>query len=120
MTLRRLYLYLVSAVSLGLLAAGLALLGNTVLLFLFNDPSAQDSRTQLAGFTAMTAVALPVWAIHFWFARRYALRDPNERASAIRRLYVYFACLGGAIGSLVALAVTFGDLLRPELGTCPF
>jgi len=120
MTLRRLYLYLVSAVSLGVLAAGLALLGNTVLLFVFNDPSAQDSRTQLAGFTAMTAVALPVWAIHFWFARRYAERNPDERGSAIRRLYFYWACLGGAIGALVALAITIGDLLRPELDTCPF
>ena len=120
MTLRRLYLYLVSAVSLGLLAAGLALLGTTVLLFLFNDPSAQSSRTQLAGFTAMTAVALPVWGIHFWFARRYAMRDPYERASAIRRLYVYWACLGGAIGVLVALAIAGGDLLRPLLDVCPF
>jgi len=120
MTLRRLYLYLVSAVSLGVLAAGLALLGDTVLLFVFNDPSAQDSRTQLAGFTAMTAVALPVWAIHFWFARRYAMRNPDERGSAIRRLYVYWACLGGAIGALAALAITIGFLLRPELDTCPF
>jgi hypothetical protein len=118
MTLRRLYLYLVSAVSLGLLAAGLALLGNTVLLFAFNDPSAQYSRAQLAGFTAMTAVALPVWAIHFWFARRYALRDPYERASAIRRLYVYFASLGSAIAALIALSVTGGDLLRPLIDSC--
>jgi Domain of unknown function (DUF5671) len=115
MTLRRLYLYLVSAVSLGLLATGLALLGNTVLLFVFNDPSAQNSRTQLAAFTAMTAVALPVWAIHFWFARRYAMRDPYERASAIRRLYIYWACLGSALGVLIALAITIGDLLRPLL-----
>ncbi|MGH7760069.1 MAG: DUF5671 domain-containing protein [Candidatus Dormibacteraceae bacterium] len=120
MTLRRLYLYLVSAVSLGLWAAGLALLGNTVLLFLFNYPSAQDSRTALAGFTAMTAVALPVWGIHFWFARRYAMRDPSERASAIRRLYVYWACLAGALGALVALASTAGDLLRPLVDVCPF
>lgn len=120
MTLRRLYLYLVSAASLGLLAAGLALLGTTVLLFLFNDPSAQSSRTQLAGFTAMTAVALPVWGIHFWFARRYAMRDPYERASAIRRLYIYWACLGGAIGVLVALAIAAGDLLRPLVDVCPF
>lgn len=118
MTLRRLYLYLVSAVSLGLLAAGLALLGDTVLLFVFNDPSAQNSRTQLAGFTAMIAVALPVWAIHFWFARRYAMRDPYERASAVRRLYLYWACLGSAIGVLIALTITIGDLLRPELDTC--
>jgi hypothetical protein len=110
----------VSAVSLGLLAAGLALLGTTVLLFVFNDPSADSSRTQLAGFTAVSAVALPVWAIHFWFARRYAMRDPYERASAIRRLYVYFACLGGAIGALVALAITAGDLMRPLIDTCPF
>lgn len=121
MTLRRLYLYVVSAVSLGLLAAGLALLGNTVLLFVFNDPSAQSSRTQLAGFTAMIAVALPVWAIHFWFARRYAMRDPYERASAIRRLYIYAACLGGAIGVLVALAVSLGYLLRLFIDPCgPF
>jgi Domain of unknown function (DUF5671) len=118
MILRRLYLYLVSAAGLALLVAGLALLGTTVLLFVFNDPSADSSRTQLAGFTAMTLVALPVWGIHFWFARRSAMRNPYERASAIRRLYVYWACLGSAIGALIALAITAGDLLRPLIDTC--
>jgi hypothetical protein len=120
MTLRRLYLYLVSAVSLGLLAAGLALLGNTVLLFVFNDPSAQNSRPELAGFTAMTAVALPVWAVHFWFARRYAMRDPYERASTIRRLYIYWACLGSAIGVLVALAIALRYFLSTLIDGCSF
>jgi hypothetical protein len=119
MILRRLYLYLVSAVGLGLLAAGLALLGITALLFVFNDPSAQDNRTPLAIYTAMTLVALPVWGIHFWFARRFAMRDPYERASALRRLYFYWACLASAIGLLIALAITIGDLLRPEIDTCP-
>jgi hypothetical protein len=118
MILRRLYLYLVSAAGLGLLAAGLGLLGITVLLFVFNDPSAQDSRTQLAAYTAMTLVALPVWGIHFWFARRFAMRDPYERASALRRLYFYWACLASAIGALIALAITVGDLLRPLIDTC--
>ena len=118
MILRRLYLYLVSAAGIGLLAAGLALLGTTVLLFVFNDPSAQTSRTQLAGFTAMTLVALPVWGVHFWFARRFAMRDPAERASALRRLYIYWACLGGSIGALVAIAITAGDLLRPLVDSC--
>src|SRR5258706_3477667 len=118
MILRRLYLYLVSAASLGLLAAGLALLGATALLFVFNDPSADGSRTALAGFTAMTLVALPVWGVHFWFARRFAMRDPAERASAIRRLYVYWACLGGSIGALVAIAITAGDFLRPLIDGC--
>jgi hypothetical protein len=118
MILRRLYLYLVSAAGLGLLAAGLVLLGNTVLLFVFNDRYAQDSRTQLAVYTAMTLVALPVWAIHFWFARRLGLRNPAERASAIRRLYIYWACLGGALGTLWALAVAAANLLRPLIDTC--
>jgi hypothetical protein len=89
MILRRLYLYLVSAAALGTLAFGLSALGSTVLLFVFNDQSAEFSRTSLAIYTATILVALPVWAVHFWFARRYAHRDPAERASAIRRLYVY-------------------------------
>jgi hypothetical protein len=118
MILRRLFLYLVSAAGLGLLTAGLASLGSTVLMFVFNNQYAQDSRTQLAIFTAMTLVALPVWGIAFWFGHRFAMRDPNERASAIRRLYLYLACLGGAIGAMVALAFTIGDLLRPVIDTC--
>ena len=118
MILRRLYLYVVSAAGLGLLAAGLALLGTTALLFVYNDPSAQDNRTPLAIYTAMTLVALPVWGVHFWFARRFAMRDPYERASALRRLYFYWACLASAIVALIALAITAGDLLRPLIDTC--
>jgi hypothetical protein len=118
MILRRLYLYLVSAAGMALLAAGLSLLGATVLLFVFNDPSAQDQRGALAIYTAMTLVALPVWGIHFWFARRFAMHDPYERASAIRRLYLYLACLALSVGATIALAVTLSDLLRPLLDSC--
>ena len=113
MILRRLYLYLVSAAALVLLAAGLALLGATVLLFVFNDPTADSSRGQLAIFTAMSIVALPVWGVHFFFAQRFATRDPFERTSAIRRLYVYFACLTFSLATMVGLAITLGQLLRP-------
>src|SRR5438270_13971119 len=105
MILRRLYLYLVSAAGLVLFAIGLSRFGTTALLFVFNDPQAEYSRTALAGFTAMALVALPVWGAHFWFARRYALRDPAERASAIRRLYLYFACFGTSLGATAALSV---------------
>jgi len=118
MILRRLYLYLVSAAGLGLLAVGLALLGSTVMPFIFNEPLAFDSRTQLAVYTAMTLVALPVWGTHFWFARRFATRDPAERALAIRRMYLYLACIAGSIGALVFLALLAADLLRPLIDTC--
>lgn len=118
MILRRLYLYLVGAASLAVLAVGACLLGTTLLLFAFNDTSAQDSRAPLAGYTAAVLVAGPVWAIHFWFARRYAMRDASDRASALRRLYLYLACFGGAVGAAIAIAVAAGDLLRPLIDTC--
>ena len=115
MILRRLYLYLVSAAALVLLAAGLVFLGATILLFVFNDPSADSSRGALAGFTAMTVVALPVWGVHFWFARRFAKRDPYERASAIRRLYLYWACLLSSVAAMYALSFALLQLLQPYL-----
>jgi hypothetical protein len=115
MILRRLYLYLVSAAALATLAVGLSALGFTVLMFAFNDPNAESSRGALAGATAATLVALLVWGVHFWFARRYAHRDPAERASAIRRLYVYWACLVMSIGATVALDNAIANFLRPLL-----
>ena len=117
MILRRLYLYLVSAAALAVLAAGLAALGSTVLLFVFNDPSADSSRGPLAIFAAMTIVALPVWGVHFWFAQRFAIRDPFERTSAIRRLYIYFACLAFSIATTIALWQALQTLLGPVLDT---
>jgi hypothetical protein len=118
--LRRLYLYLVSAASLALLAVGLIFLGDTILLFVFNDPTAESSRAQLAIFTAMTVVALPVWGVHFWFARRFAMRDPYERASAIRRLYFYWACIVTSLAAAQTLAFTLYLLLQPVLDEQPF
>jgi hypothetical protein len=118
MILRRLYLYLVSAAALGTLAAGLSALGFNVLLFVFNDPNADAGRGALAGATAATVVGLLVWGVHFWFARRYAYRDPAERASAIRRLYVYWACLVMSIGAAIALDTAISNYLHP-IFDCP-
>lgn len=120
MILRRLYLYLVSAAALTVLAAGLVLLGGTVVLFVFNDPSADSSRGQLAIYTAMTVVAFPVWAVHFGFAHRFAMRDPYERASALRRLYLYWACLAFALAATVALGFLVTQALQPVLDAVSF
>jgi len=119
MILRRLYLYLVSAAALGVLAVGLVLLGGTILLFVLHDPSADYSRSALAIYSAMTLVALPVWAVHFGFAQRFALRDPYERASALRRLYLYWACLFSSLGATVAIGFAAAQLLLPVLDGLP-
>jgi hypothetical protein len=118
--LRRLYLYVVSAAALVLLAVGMTLLGATVLLFFFNDPSAESSRSQLAIFTAMTVVAAPVWGVHFWFARRFAMRDPFERSAALRRLYLYWACLVSTVATLIALGEAIAQFLLPVLDAQTF
>ena len=120
MILRRLYLYLVSAAALMLLATGLIFVGGTILLFLLHDPSADSSRGMLAVFTAMTVVALPVWAVHFWFARRFAMRDPFERGSAIRRLYLYWTCFVTSVVAMYTLAFLLAMLLQPVLDNQPY
>ncbi len=119
MILRRLYIYLVSAASLVVVAFGIAGLGSTFILFFLNDPEWQYSRTSIAGYGAAVIVGLPVWAIHMWIARRYALRDPAERGSAIRHLYFYWACLVFAIFFAVNLSGALGLALRPWLDNLP-
>jgi hypothetical protein len=89
---RRLYLYIVGAASLGMLVVGLANLGATTLdLLLRPGAIASTYRDAYAGFGAVTLVGLPVWAVHWGIAQRLARRHGDERASAIRRLYLYLA-----------------------------
>ncbi len=68
----------------------------------------------------MTLVALPVWAVHFGFAQRFALHDPFERASALRRLYLYCACLFSSLAATVAIGFVAAQLLLTVLDGQPF
>lgn len=115
MILRRLYIYLVSMASLAVLAFGLSQLGQQILLIILNSPDAQYLRTQLAAYTAAVVVALPVWAIHIWLGQRFARRDPAERASALRHLYLYLACGVSAVWAASALSTTVALVLQQPL-----
>jgi hypothetical protein len=100
-TVKRLYLYLMSGITLGVLAVGL----RTVLVVLFDaiglgrgdfiggDPNAD--RQQLSLAAALVGVGLPVWAIHWWLAERGvrpgATHSDAERGSAVRALYLTVA-----------------------------
>ena len=87
---RRLYIYIVAAASLAMLLIGLVNLGTTALDQLFRaTPPFTNPRDSYAGFGAVTLVGLPVWGIHRWIAQRLARRNLDERASALRRLYLY-------------------------------
>ncbi len=126
-TVKRLYLYLMSGVTLGVLAVGLQF----VLVVLFDalglsrgsfrgfDPNSNVQQLSLAA--ALIGVGLPVWAIHWWLAER-GLRPgtaqaEQERGSGVRALYLTLT-LGVllAVGASAAAELLRG-LFQQMLGT---
>ena len=119
-TVRRLYVYALSAISLAALVTGLTLL----LGVLFDRLGLRSGvlfggeesiRQQLTVASALTAVSLPLWLIHWTLAER-SVRPGRpgadlERTSAIRGLYIGLAmgallfATGRSLGDLVQLAV---------------
>jgi len=109
-TARRLYVYLISGVGMGMLVAGLTIL----LIVLFDRVGLGGSviggtgdviGQQLTLASALIVVGLPVWLIH-WLAAERSVRPGRpeadlERTSDVRGLY--FAL---ALGILLAVAAT--------------
>jgi len=120
-TARRLYLYLISGVTLAVLAAGLELLAFALLraLGLGGDSifggGPSETRVQVSQAVALIAVGLPVWLIHWGLAER-GLRPSNpnreaERSSAVRALYltlVFAVSLLVAVNSAASLLRAIG------------
>ena len=95
-TVRRLYFYVVALVSLEVVVWGVIGLGRTLinLNLVVGSPV-----SQLAGSLALVLVGLPVFLIHWLIAQREALKDPEERATRVRALFLY----GVLIGTLVPI-----------------
>ena len=119
-TVRRLYLYAMSAVSLAVLAFGAQALLTVALHGLGlrgvpvfgGDPG---DRQALSLAIALVGVGLPVWAIHWWLVERGVRRSADaeaERRSGIRAFYlsavlaVFILAAGLAAMSLVRIVVS--------------
>jgi hypothetical protein len=124
-TVRRLYLYLLSGITLGMLLVGLSLLLEVVLASLGVGHGALASggsgdRERLSVAAALVGVGLPVWAIH-WFLVERGMRPANahadaERASIVRALY-FTVVLGVLLGFGTAAALALvQELFRAVLG----
>lgn len=111
-TARRLYLYLLSGIGLGVLVSGLTLLLTILLEQLGLGPRGElgfggddPVRQQLTLASALTVVALPVWLLHWRVVERSVAPDRDhaalERTSGVRGLY--FAL---ALGILLAVAAS--------------
>ena len=101
-TVRRLYIYLVTLISLELVVWGLINL-------LQNSFSAAPlaAANLLASGLSLVLVGLPIFLLHGWIAQREARRDPEEQGSRLRALFHYsarFALLSPVILDLYNLA----------------
>ena len=96
---RRLYLYVMSGITLAVVASGLVLLLRVVLDGVFpvpdefgNGNAYNGSREQLSQAIAMLGVGTPVWAVHWWLVQRgLRVGRPErdaERGSDLRAFYV--------------------------------
>ena len=119
---RRLYVYLVTLIALGLLATGIG-----GLLWTLADAVTNASRSinrpdwwreQVSLYATLIAVGLPVWLLHWGpvsapGARRWTAAEPSSLA---RRLYLYLALLLGVLALLGSGAVAARQVLDLLLG----
>jgi uncharacterized protein DUF5671 len=108
--IRRIYLYLLALAGLAMWSAAAAGLAQLVLRVLAGQlPGGQPDyvRDTVSLDGAAVLVGLPVWLLHWYWIQRSASHDERERASALRRLYMYLV-LGGA---MLVLAVALNSSL---------
>jgi len=123
-TVRRLYVYLLSGITLGFLIYGLITLVEVALSALgVGGDGIGGRREQLSLAAALIGVGLPVWAIHWWFAERGL--DParpnaeDERSSTVRALYltmvmIFLLGFGAFAARDLVREFALGFLPRPQ------
>lgn len=85
-SLRRLYLYAVTFISLEIVLWGSIGLGRA---FVAGGRAGEGSTNQLAQALAFILVGIPVLLFHWWLAQRAALREPGERSALLRAIFLY-------------------------------
>ncbi len=108
-TVRRWYVYLVSAISLQAVTwAVIALLRNLLLSRLDPQPTA------IAFQISVVVIGLPIFVAHWQWGQRLAARSEEERGATLRRFYVY-SMMAAFLGPFAANGYDLiGALLRIE------
>jgi len=87
-TIRRLYLYLISFISLEVVVWGMIGLAR----FILGGDLIGSRVSQLASGLALTAVGVPVFLLHWWLVGR-TLKNDEEHFSRLRAVFLYGALL---------------------------
>ena len=111
-TIRRLYLYAVTFVSLLVVLWGVIGLARS----LFSGQQVGGSVSQLAGALSFILVGVPVFLVHWYLAQRSAMREIEERSSRLRAIFLYGTLLSVLIptvnNTISLLDRTFLAVLR--------
>lgn len=95
---RRLYIYLISAISLQAVTWALvAMLRN------LSIRSLEPPTTTIAFEIAVVIIGLPIYLVHWLWGQRLVQREPGELEAGLRRFYLY-ATLAGFLGPILASA----------------
>src|ERR1051326_8818079 len=113
--IRRIYLYILAGAGLTMWSAAAASLAQLVLRVLMQQlpggqPDSVRGTVSLDG--AAVLVGLPVWLLHWYWIQRSARREVHERASTLRRLYMYVVLAGAMIVLSVALNGSLVNVFR--------
>ncbi len=117
--IRRIYFYLLAFAGLGMLAFGVANLGRVLVEVLDGSSLVNPERyvrDEVSRWGAASLVGLPVWVLHWWAAQRSAASSAGERASTLRRLYVYAVLASATIGLAIATQTVLAALLESASG----
>jgi hypothetical protein len=110
-TVRRLYFYLVSLISLEVVVWGVIYLART----LFKAQSTILTSNLLATGLSLILVGLPIFLLHWLVIQRSAYRDVDERATLVRAVFLYAVQLAVLIPVVQNILAIFIRILLPAL-----
>jgi hypothetical protein len=119
--IRRIYAYLLAGAGLAMFAVAAANLLQVLIDVVFQLPLTTTTsyvRDSVSRYAAVALVGLPVWLVHWRWAERW-LADPEERASTLRRLYLYSVLAASALVVANSLHESLIGALGSLLGTDP-
>ncbi|HMD88065.1 MAG TPA: DUF5671 domain-containing protein [Anaerolineaceae bacterium] len=114
-TIRRLYFYLVSAISFELVIWGMITLGRTIV----DNLPGGGTRNLLASGLSLVLVGVPIFLIHWRVVQRDAERDVEERSNRIRALYLYGIRIGILIPVVQNILAVISRLFMHLFGLNP-
>ena len=100
-TIRRLYFY-----TLALISALVVVWGVISLLRTLTGDQTTSSGSSLATGLSLTLVGIPIFILHWFLAQRDAARDPDEKTSRIRAVFLY-AAMGSTLGPIVFAVISW-------------